>query len=114
MLVRMIPKGSGYLIVEKPPVLSVPLLKKYIEAEHDFFIHQLKETLIPSIEKASRRPFVMVLHDAVTLSNKVKYYSIAIQFVDSQWAWNHVVAISFGNSLSATTSNVVQQIKDVI
>ena len=28
MLVGMIPKGPGYLIVEKPPVLSIPLLKK--------------------------------------------------------------------------------------
>lgn len=74
----MISKGPGYLIVNKALILSIPLLKKYIEAEYDFFIHQLKEILKPSIEKACGRPFIIVLHNAVTLLNKVKYYSIVI------------------------------------
>ena len=70
--------------------------------------------LEPLVEQSFSQPFAQVLHNAVTLSNKFKYYSVAIQFVDDEWLSNHVVAISFGQIVSAKAESVTPQIKNAI
>jgi len=56
----------------------------------------------------------MLVHDAVTLSNKTKYYSIAIQFIDEDWDSNHVVALSFGKVTSTAAGSIAPLIQGMI
>lgn len=107
-------KGPGFRSVKKTPILTIDKLKKYIEAKHALFKKYLKETLEPLVEEANGQPFAMLLHDGVTMTNKLKHYSIAIQFIDKEWASNHIVAILFGRITSSLASNVVPLIKSIV
>lgn len=82
MLKLMVPQEPGYMKVKQKPILSKNDIKKYIDAEMELFHKFLNEMLQPLVEQSFRNPFVQILYDAVTLSNKFKYYSISLQFVD--------------------------------
>ena len=114
MLKSMVPEEPGYMKVKRKPILTKNDIKKYIDAEMELFHKFLNEMLQPLVEESFGNPFVQILHDAVTLSNKFKYYSIAIQFVDSEWECNHVVAISFGQIVSSSAATVTPKIKEKI
>ena len=51
----------------------------------------------------------MLIHDAVTLANKSKYYSIGIQLIDNCFECNYVVALSFGK-VSTTCGEYIADI----
>ena len=91
----MIPTSPGWTIVNKVPILNSRQLMLYIDAEWDLFEINLRSQLKPLVEQSKGNPFAMLIHDAVTLANKSKYYSIGIQFIDNCFECNHVVALSF-------------------
>ena len=96
MLEAMISKLPGYATIKNTPILTINHLKKNIRVEMEIFKQYLHTELIPLLQKSRGRPFAMIVHDAVTLPNKTKYYSIGIQFTDQSFDCNHVVALSFG------------------
>ena len=82
MLQAMITSRSGFSTVKKAPILTVDHLKKYIDAELDMLKSDLHLELKALRDRYLGLPFDMLIHDAVTLSNKTKYYSVGIQFTD--------------------------------
>ena len=75
------------------PILGLKSLIYYITGEWNCFLKFLKAALEAGLEKALGNAFVQYLHDGATLANHIKYQGVALQFVDPEWACNHVVAI---------------------
>ena len=84
MLKSMVLQEPGYMKVKWKPILTVEKLKQYVDAEYELFHIFLHEMLEPLVKELFGQPFAQILHDAVTLSNKYKYYSVALQFVGIQ------------------------------
>ena len=77
MLRAMIPKN--YLKAgKKAPILSIDMLKKYIEAEYELMRSEIK-SLVAAKHKASRgNAFAQLLHDGATLENGSKVEAIGM------------------------------------
>ena len=86
----------------------------YVEAEWDLFKINLMSQLKPLVEESKGNPFAMLIHDAVTLANKSKYYSIGIQFIDNCFECNHVVALSFGKVSTTGSEYIADLAREVI
>ena len=114
MLEHLIPNEPGFKQVKNPPILTIEHLKRYIDAEFDLFKEDLIAELKPLVQESRGRPFSMIIHDAVTLSNKSKYYSIGLQFTDRSFDCNHVIALSFGKVTTTTASSLAPHIQQIV
>ena len=103
MLQAMIPKNESKL---KAPILDIKHLKEYINAEWVVFKKNLRKTINPHLEDAKGNSFCQFIHDGVTLDNKSKYQAYAMQFTDSKFRCNHVIAMSFRRVKSSTAQVV--------
>ena len=56
----------------------------------------------------------MIIHDAVTLSNKAQYYSVGLQFTDKIFNCNHVIALYFVKVTTTTASSLVPHIRKIV
>ena len=110
----MIPTGPGFVLIKKPPVLNAKKLREYCDAELALFKQNLHEILKPMVGNSCGRPFAMIMHDVVTLSNKAKFNSIGIQFIDPHWDSNHVVALGFGKIMTSATASLAEQLKEIV
>lgn len=114
MLKPIIPNMPGYMKVKNVPILNRQKLIKYIELEWLLFCEFFCEMLEPLVKKSGGCSFVFLLHDAVTLANKLKFLSVGLQFIDADWNSNHVIAISFGKIVSSATSHIAPHLKNVV
>ena len=109
MLQAMIPKNESKL---KAPILDVIHLKEYINAEWVAFKKNLRKTINPHLEEAKGNLFCQFIHDGVTL-NKSKYQAYAMQFTDSKFRCNHVIAMSF-RRIKSSTAQVVSELANAV
>lgn len=86
----------------KAPVLTLPMLKRYIFAEYKIFRKRAKDLILKARSKGSGNPFAQYIQDTTTFDNKVKYLAVGLQVVDPEWLENHVIAIAFKEILSST------------
>ena len=92
MLLAMVPPQ------EKPPkypVMTIPKLKIMIEGEYDCFLKILSNAVATKFKEGKGNPFLQFINDGCTLTNKSKYQAFGLQFTDSSFQRNHVVAITF-------------------
>ena len=110
----MICNEPGYKQVTHAPILTIQHLKKYTDAEFDLLKKDIRVELEPLVKESPGRPFCMIIHDAVTLSNKAKYYSIGLQFTDKSFDCNHVTALSLGKVTTTTASSLAPHIQQIV
>ena len=110
MMMSLVPPG---LYTPKNVALTFPLLKQMITAEWHFFVVVLKKN-VKKIVEAKGNNFCQLIHDRCTLGKKSKYQALGLQFVDSMYYFNHVIALTFERVLSFTSQNVAGLAKDVV
>lgn len=111
MLLSMIPPQ------EKPPkypVMTIPKLKIMIEGEYDCFCKMLRNTIGSKFKEGKGNPFLQFINDGCTLGNKSKYQAFGLQFTDSSFQCNHVIAIAFKRALSSTSDSVALMAREVV
>ena len=111
MLMSVIPPTNNH---PKNIVLSIPMLKLVIAAEWECFVHVLKNLIRKKSLEAQGNTFCQFIHDGCTLGNKSKYQAFGIQFVDSRYYNNHVVALTFERVLTSNAQSVADLAKLVV
>ena len=111
MLLAMVPPQ------EKPPkypVITIPKVKTMIEGEYHCFCKLLRNAVASKYKEGKGNPFLQFINDGCTLANKSKYQAFGLQFTDSSFQCNHVVAIAFKRMLSSTSESVAGLAREVI
>ncbi|KAI9330864.1 hypothetical protein BDR26DRAFT_922375 [Obelidium mucronatum] len=96
---------------EEPPVLTDKSLKLWVDAEFEIMLIFVQYMLMQKHQQAHGNRFAQFIHDGGTLDNKMKFQAMAVQFVDPNFACNHVVSIAFSASLSNTNDAVATKVK---
>ena len=69
------PENKGNVI---PPILTIPHLKQYVNAEWEIFKSIISKLIKDRVDEARLNPFAQFIHDAVTLKSK-KYEAFGMQ-----------------------------------
>ena len=111
MLLAMVPPQEK---LPKYPVMTIPKLKLMIEGEYECFRKILKSTIATKFKEGLGNPFLQFINDGCTLGNKSKYQAFGLQFTDSSFQCNHVVAIAFKRAISSTSNDVAEMAREVV
>jgi len=112
MLHAMVPnQGSS---VEKPPVLNKRQIRHYIEAEYNSFKFCLRKDLKPLVAESKGNKFCQICHDGVTLDNKSKYHVYGLQYTNSKFRCNHVVALAFRKVKESKAKTIAALGKEIV
>lgn len=111
MLLAMVPPQEK---IPKHPVLTIPKLKLLIDAEWECFCWLITSMLSQKYKESKGNAFAQFIHDGCTLKSKSKYQAFGLQFTDSRYQCNHVVALSFKRAFSSTGINVAIMARNVV
>jgi len=111
MLLAMVPPQEK---APKYPVMTIPKLKIMIKGEYDCFCKLLWNAVTTKFKEGKGNPFLQFINDSCTLANKSKYQAFGLQFTDSSFQCNHVVAIAFKRALSSTSESVATMAREVV
>ena len=92
--------------VDKPPLLKMFGALQYTSSESKMFKSCLNKGLEPMVQESKGNAFCQIIHDGLTLGNKSKYQASGIQFTNSKFHCNHVVALGFQKVQNITTNKV--------
>ena len=111
MLHAMIPPSAT---VPKTLVLTIPRLKLMINAEWLAFIRILRHELQKKFQDGLGNTFCQFIHDGCTLESQSKYQAFGLQYTDSNFASNNVVALTFRRARSSAGESVVNLAREEV
>ena len=109
--------SQGPKCIHKPkkhPILTIPKLKLFIEAEYKVFLKFARNIVAAKQKQSKGNKFGQVIHDGVTLENGNKYQSIGLQFVDPWWRGNIVLCLGCRRSVVNTDVVVAELVRRVV
>ena len=77
-----------------------------IKGEYGCFCKLLRNAVAAKFKEGKGNPFLQFINDGCTLGNKSKYQAFGLQFTDSSFQCNHVVAVAFKRAMSSTSESV--------
>ena len=80
--------------------LTIIHLKIHVNTEWNTFKKSSRQEVLDHHEKANKKQFCQFAHDVATLLNKDKYQAFGMQFTDTKFGHNNVIASSFRKPLS--------------
>ena len=111
MLHAMIPPSAT---VPKTLDLTIPRLKLMINAEWLAFIWILRHELQKKFQDGLGNTFCQFIHDGCTLESQSKYQAFGLQYTDSNFASNNVVALTFRRARSSAGESVANLAREEV